>query len=132
MKKRSSVLFYFDNYHLISTLPDDQLALLFRSLMEFSEQEVNGGGASIRTYQRRYPAMGETAQAYFAFMADNVRRDAATYREKCANYTAAAQKRAEQRRDARPEPASDYGRDYSSRKREPARPKLDPAWDYVE
>ena len=93
MKKRPSVLFYFDNYHLISGLPDDQLALLFRTLMEFSEHEINGGGASISAYQRRYPAMGETAQAYFVFMADNVRRDAATYREKCVNYSAAAQRR---------------------------------------
>ena len=89
MKRRPSILLYFDNYHLISHLPDDQLALLFRSFMEFSEQEVNGGGASIADYQRRYPAMGETARAYFAFMADNVRRDAAVYREKCANYSAA-------------------------------------------
>ena len=93
MKKRASILIYFDNYHLISGLPDDQLALLFRTLMEFSEQEVNGGGASIDDYRYRYPAMGETARAYFSFMADTVRRDASAYREKCANYSAAAQKR---------------------------------------
>ena len=101
MKKRPSILIYCDNYHLISGLPDEQLGLLFRALMEFSEREVNGDGASIPQYQQRYPTMGETAKAYFAFMAATVRRDAAVYREKCANYSAAAQRRHEAWREAR-------------------------------
>ena len=32
-------------------------------------------------------------------MADNIRRDAATYNQKCANYRAAAQRREDTRRD---------------------------------
>lgn len=132
MKRRPSILLYFDNYHLISHLPDDQLALLFRSFMEFSEQEVNGGGASIADYQRRYPAMGETARAYFAFMADNVRRDAAVYREKCANYSAAAQRREAEKaraREERPSAPSASG-SYASRRPAP-RPEQDDISPYV-
>ena len=131
MKKRPSVLFYFDNYHLISGLPDDQLALLFRTLMEFSEHEINGGGASISAYQRRYPAMGETAQAYFVFMADNIRRDAATYREKCVNYSAAAQRRWTEKAPAEEsrQPSS-TGDAYTSR-RPATRPEQDDISPYV-
>ena len=130
MKRRPSILLYFDNYHLISHLPDDQLALLFRSFMEFSEQEVNGGGASIAAYQRRYPAMGETARAYFAFMADNVRRDAVTYREKCANYSAAARKReAEKARAREDRPPAPSGGSYTPRRPADSTPKS--AWDYI-
>ena len=131
MKRRPSILLYFDNYHLISHLPDDQLALLFRSFMEFSEQEVNGGGASIADYQRRYPAMGETARAYFAFMADNVRRDAAVYREKCANYSAAAQRRWTEKAPAEEsrQPSS-TGDAYTSR-RPATRPEQDDISPYV-
>ena len=132
MKKRPSVLFYFDNYHLISGLPDDQLALLFRTLMEFSEHEINGSGASISAYQRRYPAMGETAQAYFVFMADNVRRDAATYREKCVNYSAAAQRREAEKARAREErPSAPSAGDAYTSRRPATRPEQDDISPYV-
>ena len=40
--KRSSILFYFDNYHRVSDLPDEQLGVLFRALMECGEKEANG------------------------------------------------------------------------------------------
>lgn len=126
MKKRSSILLYFDNYHLISSLPDDQLALLFRALMEFSELEINGGGADLLTFPNRYPKMQDRAIGYFLFMADNVRRDAAAYNEKCANYRAAAQRREEGKAAAREEGAP-------RRKAAPAQKQLieDDAWNYV-
>lgn len=117
MKKRRSILFYFDNFHLVSSLPDEQLGLLFRALMEFGEQEVNNGGASLSDFPRRYPAMGEMTRACFAFMADTIRRDAAAYNEKCANYRAAAEKRKSEKSPARENRIAAQG--------------LDPAWNYV-
>ena len=94
--KRSSILFYFDNYHRVSDLPDGQLGVLFRALMECGEKEANGEDG-ITGFEERYPTMGEKAQMAFSFMADTIRRDAAAYAEKCANYRSAAQRRAEQR-----------------------------------
>jgi len=128
MKKRSSILFYFDNYHLVSSLADEQLGLLFRALMEYGEREVNGEGVNPADFPRRYPAMGEMTRAYFAFMADTIRRDAAVYNEKRANYCAAAQKREAEKAHAR-ETRDSGSAAYVPR---PApKPKPDPAWDYV-
>ena len=94
--KRSSILLYFDNFHRVAGLPDDQLGILFRALMECGEKEASGQDG-ITGFEERYPGMGEKAQMAFTFMADTIRRDAAAYAEKCANYRSAAQRRAEQR-----------------------------------
>ena len=96
--KRSSILLYFDNFHRVSGLPDDQLGILFRALMECGEKEASGQDG-ITGFEERYPGMGEKAQMAFTFMADTIRRDAAAYAEKCANYRSAAQRRWEQQRE---------------------------------
>ena len=102
--KRSSILLYFDNYHRVAGLPDEQLGLLFRALMECGERE-SGGQDGITGFESRYPAMSEKTQMAFLFMADTIRRDAAAYAEKCANYQNAARRRAERSR-AEPAPAA--------------------------
>ena len=99
--RRSSILLYFDNFHRVADLPDAQLGILFRALMECGEKEA-GGEDGITGFEARYPGMGEKTQMAFSFMADTIRRDAAAYAEKCANYQSAAQRRAEQRQDAVP------------------------------
>ena len=99
--RRSSILLYFDNFHRVADLPDEQLGILFRALMECGEKEA-GGEDGITGFEARYPGMGEKTQMAFSFMADTIRRDAAAYAEKCANYQSAAQRRAEQRQDAVP------------------------------
>ena len=96
--KRSSILLYFDNFHRVAGLPDDQLGILFRALMECGELEANGQDG-ITGFEERYPGMGEKAQMAFTFMADTIRRDAAAYAEKCANYRTAAQRRWDQQRE---------------------------------
>ena len=96
--KRSSILLYFDNFHRVAGLPDDQLGILFRALMECGEKEASGQDG-ITGFEERYPGMGEKAQMAFTFMADTIRRDAAAYAEKCANYRTAAQRRWEQQRE---------------------------------
>ena len=40
--KRSSILLYFDNFHRVAGLPDEQLGILFRALMECGEKEAGG------------------------------------------------------------------------------------------
>ena len=99
--RRSSILLYFDNFHRVADLPDEQLGILFRALMACGEKEA-GGEDGITGFEARYPGMGEKTQMAFSFMADTIRRDAAAYAEKCANYQSAAQRRAEQRQDAVP------------------------------
>ena len=99
--RRSSILLYFDNFRRVADLPDEQLGILFRALMECGEKEA-GGEDGITGFEARYPGMGEKTQMAFSFMADTLRRDAAAYAEKCANYQSAAQRRAEQRQDAVP------------------------------
>lgn len=99
--KRSSMLLYFDNFHRVADLPDEQLGILFRALMECGEKETNGEDG-ITGFESRYPGMGEKAQMAFFFMADTIRRDAAAYAEKCANYRAAARRRVEQQRESQP------------------------------
>ena len=99
--RRSSILLYFDNFHRVADLPDEQLGILFRALMECGEKEA-GGEDGITGFEARYPGMGEKTQMAFSFMADTIRRDAAAYAEKCANHQSAAQRRAEQRQDAVP------------------------------
>ena len=94
--KRKSMLLYFDNFHRVAGLPDEQLGILFRALMECGEKEARGQDG-ITGFEERYPDMSEKTQMAFSFMADTIRRDAAAYAEKCANYRSAAQRRAEQR-----------------------------------
>lgn len=94
--KRSSMLLYFDNFHRVAGLPDEQLGILFRALMECGEREAEGQDG-ITGFEVRYPDMSDRTQMAFLFMADTIRRDAAAYAEKCANYRSAAQRRAEQR-----------------------------------
>lgn len=106
--KRSSILLYFDNFHRVSSLPDEQLGILFRALMECGEREANGQDG-IAGFEDRYPGMGEKTQMAFSFMADTIRRDAAAYAEKCANYRSAAQRRVEQRREAQAAPPDSTG-----------------------
>ena len=96
--KRSSILLYFDNFHRVADLPDEQLGILFRALMECGEREA-AGEDGITGFEQRYPDMWEKTQMAFSFMADTIRRDAAAYAEKCANYRSAAQRRVEQRRE---------------------------------
>ena len=96
--KRSSILLYFDNFHRVAGLPDEQLGILFRALMECGEKEA-GGEDGITGFAERYPGMGEKTQMAFSFMADTIRRDAAAYAEKCANYRAGAQRRLERQRE---------------------------------
>ena len=90
--KRSSMLLYFDNFHRVASLPDEQLGILFRALMECGELESSGQDG-ITGFEERYPGMSEKTQMAFSFMADTIRRDAAAYAEKCANYRSAAQRR---------------------------------------
>ena len=104
--KRSSILFYFDNYHRVSDLPDEQLGVLFRALMECGEKEA-AGEDGITGFEERYPTMGEKAQMAFSFMADTIRRDAEAYAEKCANYRSAAQRRVERQREEQGLPSGD-------------------------
>ena len=82
--KRSSILLYFDNFHRVADLPDQQLGVLFRALMECGEAEACGEDG-ITGFEERYPAMDGKTQMAFSFMADTIRRDAAAYAEKCAN-----------------------------------------------
>ena len=84
MEKHVGIMLYFDNFHRVESLPDDQLGLLFRALMACGEAEL-AGRDGITGFETRYPAMGERTQMAFAFMADNIRRDAAAYSTKCAN-----------------------------------------------
>ena len=107
--KRSSILLYFDNFHRVAGLPDEQLGILFRALMECGEKEA-GGEDGITGFEQRYPGMGEKTQMAFSFMADTIRRDAAAYAEKCANYRAGAQRRVERQREVQsipPHPPED-------------------------
>ena len=90
--KRSSILLYFDNFHRVADLPDEQLGILFRALMECGEREA-AGEDGITGFEQRYPDMWEKTQMAFSFMADTIRRDAAAYAEKCANYRSAAQRK---------------------------------------
>ena len=99
--KRKSMLLYFDNFHRVAQLPDEQLGILFRALRECGELEAEGQDG-ITGCEERYPGMSDRTQMAFFFMADTIRRDAAAYAEKCANYQSAAQRRAEQRQDAVP------------------------------
>ena len=103
--KRSSILLYFDNFHRVAQLPDEQLGILFRALMECGEREA-AGEDGITGFEQRYPNMREKTQMAFSFMADTIRRDAAVYAEKCANYRSAAQRRWDLQRESQAIPDS--------------------------
>ena len=81
--KHSSILIYFDNFHMVEDLSDEQLGILFRAVMESAELEVNGRNG-VTGYRERYPRMGEKVQTAYQFMMGNVRRDTAAYEAKCA------------------------------------------------
>jgi len=98
MKTPKAALIYYDNYELISGLSNEQLGVLFRAVMEYGKALLRGETVSIEAFRRGYPDMTDGTYGFFAFMADNVRRDVATYHEKSANYSAAAQRREERRR----------------------------------
>ena len=102
MEKHVGIMLYFDNFHRVESLPDDQLGLLFRALMACGEAEL-AGRDGITGFETRYPAMGERTQMAFAFMADNIRRDAAAYHAKRDNLRSAALRREAGRRGERAE-----------------------------
>ena len=95
--KGVGILLYFDNFHRIEALPDEQLGLLLRALMECGEMELRGEDG-ITGFEKRYPQMWSETRMAFLFMADNVRRETAARMVKHANYSAAARRRAEQQR----------------------------------
>ena len=135
MKKPKAALIYYDNYELTAGLSNEQLGVLFRAVMDYGKSLLRGEAVPIDRFRRAYPEMEDGTYGFFAFMADNVRRDAAVYREKCANYSAAAQRREEQRRSgsvSRPQTeAADGARDFSARGRKAVPPGPDSAWTYV-
>ena len=90
MKTPKAALIYYDNYELISGLSNEQLGVLFRAVMEYGKALLRGETVSIEAFRRGYPDMTDGTYGFFAFMADNVRRDVAIYHEKSANYSAAA------------------------------------------
>ena len=102
MKKPKAALIYYDNYNLITGLSNEQLGVLFRAVMDYGKLLLRGESIPIDRFRRGYPDMADSTYGFFAFMADTVRRDAATYREKCANYSAAAQRRWEERQREQP------------------------------
>ena len=81
--KHSSILIYFDNFHMVEDLSDEQLGILFRAVMESAELEVNGRNG-VTGYRERYPRMGEKVQTAYQFMMGSIRRDTAAYEAKCA------------------------------------------------
>ena len=119
--KRSSILLYFDNFHRVAGLPDEQLGILFRALMECGEKEA-GGEDGITGFEQRYPGMSEKTQMAFSFMADTIRRDAAVYAEKCANYRSAAQRRREQQEAQDSPPADELERLVRQQREKTGRP----------
>ena len=119
--KRSSILLYFDNFHRVADLPDEQLGILFRALMECGEKE-SGGEDGITGFEQRYPGMSEKTQMAFSFMADTIRRDAAVYAEKCANYRSAAQRRREQQEAQDSPPADELERLVRQQREKTGRP----------
>ena len=91
MSKKSSILLYFDNFRRVADLPDEQLGILLRALMECGEKEANGEDG-ITGLRDRYPELCEKAQMAFSFMADSIRRDTAAYEAKCAGRRSYAQR----------------------------------------
>ena len=91
MRKKRSILLYFDNFRRVADLPDEQLGILLRALMECGEKEANGEDG-ITGLRDRYPELCEKAQMAFSFMADSIRRDTASYEAKCAGRRSYAQR----------------------------------------
>ena len=100
MGRSVGIMLYFDNFHRVEDLPDDQLGLLFRALMDCGQAELQGRDG-IAGFEERYPGLGVRGQMAFLFMADNIPRDADTYHAKSANLRAAARLREERERAAR-------------------------------
>ena len=107
--KRSSILLYFDNFHRVADLPDEQLGILFRALMECGEREA-AGEDGITGFEQRYPNMWEKTQMAFSFMADTIRRDAAAYEAKCAGRSSYGRRRWEPQKEENSRKMADYAR----------------------
>ena len=97
MKGKKSFVIYFDAYEQLQRLPDQQLGILFRAMMECARKEA-AGEDGITGVEQRYPRMREGTLMAFFFLAATIRRDAQTYAEKCENYRHAARRKAEGRR----------------------------------
>lgn len=107
--KHSSILIYFDNFHTVADLPDEQLGVLFRAVMESGELEVNGRDGTAG-YRERYPRMSDRIQMAYLFMMGNVRRDAAAYEAKCAGRSSYAKRRREPQKEENSREMADYVR----------------------
>ena len=107
--KHRSILIYFDNFHTVEDLPDEQLGVLFRAVMESAELEVNGQDG-VTSYRERYPRMSDRIQMAYRFMMGNVRRDAAAYEAKCAGRRGYAQRRREPQKEENSREMTDYVR----------------------
>ena len=107
--KHSSILIYFDNFHTVEDLPDEQLGMLFRAVMESAELEVNGRDGTAG-YRDRYPRMGEKVQTAYRFMMGNVRRDVAAYEAKCAGRSSYGRRRLEPQKEENSREMADYAR----------------------
>ena len=107
--KRKSMLLYFDNFHRVAQLPDEQLGVLFRAVMESAELEVNGQDG-VTGYRERYPRMSDRIQMAYRFMMGNVRRDAAAYEAKCAGRSSYGRRRWEPQKEENSRKMADYAR----------------------
>ena len=107
--KHRSILIYFDNFHTVEDLPDEQLGVLFRAVMESAELEVNGQDG-ITGLRDRYPELCEKAQMAFSFMADSIRRDTAAYEAKCAGRSSYGRRRWEPQKEENSRKMADYAR----------------------
>lgn len=106
MSKKKSFILYFDVCRQVLALPDEQLGMLFRAVMDCAERESRGEDG-VDGFIQRYPGMTDGTRMAFYFLASTIQRDTRTYREKCANYSAAAQKREVEKAKARAAEAPD-------------------------
>ena len=107
--KHRSILIYFDNFHTVEDLPDEQLGVLFQAVMESAELEVNGQDG-VTGYRERYPRMSDRIQMAYRFMMGNVRRDAAAYEAKCAGRSSYGRRRWEPQKEENSRKMADYAR----------------------
>ena len=98
LRRKKSFLLYFDTCEKILFLPDEQLGLLFRALVDCAQREADGGDGAA-DFEKRYPHMTAGTQMAFLLLAATLHRDAETYAEKSANYQNAAKRRTEARRE---------------------------------
>ena len=66
--RRSSILLYFDNFHRVADLPDEQLGILFRALMECGEKEAGGeDGITVTGARTRFGSCSPKNRLCFSF-----------------------------------------------------------------